>query len=50
MEAPEAHLHTLVNFLIAHYLLARSINRRNLEISDLSTLDLPGEGLTHTFR
>jgi Centromere DNA-binding protein complex CBF3 subunit, domain 2/Transcriptional activator of glycolytic enzymes len=44
---PESHLRTVVDFLLAHSMLLRGESRRNAELADMFTLQLPKtEGAT----
>ena len=42
----EQHLRTVTDLLLGHYMLSRGESRREAEISDLFTLEFPGEGPT----
>jgi Centromere DNA-binding protein complex CBF3 subunit, domain 2/Transcriptional activator of glycolytic enzymes len=44
--SPECHFRTLVDFLLSHYMLARGVDRRTAELSDLFTFEFPHEGPT----
>jgi hypothetical protein len=44
--SPECYFRTLVDILLGHYTLTRGGNRRLIELSDLFTFELQGEGLT----
>jgi hypothetical protein len=41
---PEAHLRTLVDFLLGHYMLTHGGDRRQIKISDLFTFEFTDEG------